>query len=66
MAYLMRNGMKISHHAFSQSSIAGCSGLDRYNEQWPEMMYLYDNATGRLHDILKDHIAFVERPEDTR
>ena len=42
--------------------------LDRYNEQWPDtlMMYLYDNATGRLHDILKDHIAFVERPEDTR
>ena len=30
------------------------------------IMHLYDNATGRLHDILRDHIAFVERPEDTR
>jgi len=41
MAYLMRNGMKISHHAFSQSSIAGCSGLDRYNEQWPDTLEKY-------------------------
>jgi len=30
------------------------------------MMHLYDDATGRLYDILRDRIAFVERPEDTR
>jgi hypothetical protein len=38
----------------------------RVNEQPnQQMMSLYDKATDRLRDILSDHIAFVEKEEDT-
>ena len=30
--------MKVSHHTLSQSSIDECSGLDRYNEPWPDTL----------------------------